>query len=452
MEKKVEEKIIILVDIKSVILNPFEDNFSESLKKSFTIIKNIFNLKTSKNESINDLEKKFEKEEICDLNILDYFFENLDEGKKKEIENFIKNNTIFKFQKKKVKHEKLFFEKIDNINVTDILDIKKTSNFKLFLLKSKISKLELKIIDIIFSENKSEIILLEDKLDLIKKEKTYIISKRVELINNLLLQKKINFDFKNFFIYFDNLWMNEKRDIYDQQANEFSLKWDLLILKNLKNKIKILEDIKNKKIEEKNLLKIGINFDVKIIYKKKVCNFIQDFYPLIFAPYNCRSKRNTDDYNIIMAKITESFIFRKINNYDSINKECKILEKKLISWEEKYNKKILFSNFIKNYSLYYDRMACFNFFTEILEDDNFKKRLEENFPGIKIKFPKTIFTKNLNYNEISEKIKKNGLFYPLITKTNIAPRSINKFSHEMIIIKNEESLKTLIKTQPFEIK
>lgn len=453
MEKNNEENIIILIDIKSVILYSLNENFNDSLSQGLKIIKKKFNLNTKNNQSITELQKKYKnsKEEMSVKNILDLFFKNLEEKTTQKICDFIKNNTIFKFEKNN-KYEKLFYEKIDNLNNNDISELKQISNLKLILCENEISKFEKKIIEIIFPENKTEIIYLGENLNLIKKEKTYIISKRPEFINNFLSKKKINFDFKNFFIYFDNLWLNEKRDFFDLQANKFSIKWDLLILKNLKNKIKIIEDIKNKKIEEKNLLKIGINFSTKILYKEKVRNFINDFFPLIFVPYDCTSKRDNDDFNVIMAKITESLIFRGIRDYDSINEKCEEIKNTLISWENKYNRKILFSNTIKNYCVYYDRFHCYNFFNKILENEDFKKKLDKSFPGVKIKYPKTIYSKNLNYAQIQSQITEKNLSYPLITKTNIAPRIINKYSHEMIIIKNPSALKKLLKTQPFEIK
>jgi hypothetical protein len=476
MDNRVIKKLVI-IDLSNVLIRSLHKDPLNILKKTLDFL---VKEKIKKRKKIEKEEQKttvmiaktksFELAEIKDQKKLikekinfKYFNQNnftnfsefLNQFKmehQQKIMERLKTSITFYYKKdnNKKKYSDLF-EILDNLSKEDIDKLNKSYDVKFVIFEEENNVFDKDLLKIV-GQNigiENDIFYFKELSKNLTNKDFYVVSNRIDFIQRKVKKQFNDFDFENNFIFFFNFHSDMKNEQYRDIFDELKIKWELGFLKNLENKLEIIEGIKKGNLQEDKLIFIGIDLSISIIYNEKKQQYFKDSFPLVFCNFNLFTIRK--NICILMTKIKKSF-FRnhKINN-TCIKKSFKNLNKYLAELEKQAVHKILYSNFLKNYQIYYDRYASFDFFNTVLKNPEFRERFNSEFPGIRIRYPATILVQKIKFKEIIQKIKESKLKYPLIIKTKLSPKDLNPFGHQMMIVKNEEALRNLFENKLFEI-
>lgn len=444
-------KNIILIDGKDCLITWKENTFEESFKDMIKIIKEELKYEYIENMNLEEIMEDLKNTCGTDVDetklnfalIFSRIFQKFD---LEDLQNLIKSNLGLKKTEKSI-----LALKIDNFCYADYHYLRlhfdiclfffTENNLENFFLKFIITNNDILPIESlkIFSTKKDNKLL-----SLLTLENLFIISWRPDFIKKEILDKNENlkkFVFRtNFISYLNKLIPSEGQREINETIKELEIEWDLLILKGIFNKMKIILDFNNKRIERKNIIKVGVNYNLRVFNLDYKSKFFVDNFPIVFCHYDPMSNLDKD-IDVIMINFSNIITYYKLDNDKKTEETINFINKKIEIQEKKYNKKILVTN--KFAKLFFDRYEMYTFFKNLFSSENFKKNLSKNFPEKSFKFPKTALIPELNtFEETEEKIK--NFNYPLIIKSIYCTRSLSKYSHEMIIIKSKPALKKLI--------
>ncbi len=221
------------------------------------------------------------------------------------------------------------------------------------------------------------------------------------------------------------------------------IQWDIFILKALFNKVKIITDFNSSRIKRKDIIKVGLFYSYNIYkYGYKINCFI-DTLPVVFTFYDPLSKRNIDDINIYQTKFSYSMDLYNFQKEDVIPPKIKQVTDKIREIEKKYNWKVLVTNTIEQFPVFYDRYYLSVFLNNLIQKEETKQEFEQKFPKCSLKFPKTFKMEKLDKKLFKDKFNETKMKFPILIKSCLCVSVLSDYSHDILLIKNQEGLETM---------
>ncbi len=106
-----------------------------------------------------------------------------------------------------------------------------------------------------------------------------------------------------------------------------------MILKGLYDKLRVIKDFSSGKLHRKDIIKVGLFFDLRVYNIEYKSKFFIDCLPLVFEYCDPLSNRNLPDIDIYMTKFSSLMKYHKLNSDSKIQSAIKEISYKFTELE-----------------------------------------------------------------------------------------------------------------------